>query len=213
MLIFSDAQMLKCSNAHLKTSRMLWDRHQPPVKLQGEKVIGCSFWSLHHHRYHPNRSCHNRHDHHHHQLPVEVCLGGGGHEVVAAPWLELHLLRWGGEAPETEVVKIYLLVVELFSSQAGGKGEKLLKQVLCIWLSDHQQEQYVHIYLQRCLFMPKNVNKDRCTQSEDILTSPAHGLLPKPKLTFEETSNVTLIIGFGRPPLLGQPLQRLPVLS
>ena len=105
MLIFSDAHMLKCSNAHLKTSRMLWDRHQPPVKLQGEKVIGCSFWS-----FHPNRSCHNRHDHHHHQLPVEVCLGGGGHEVVAAPWLELHLLRWGGEAPETGVMKIYLLL-------------------------------------------------------------------------------------------------------
>ena len=41
----------------------------------------------------------------------------------------------------------------------------------------------------------------------------AHGLLPKPKLTFEETSNVTLIIGFGRPPLLDQTLQRLPILS
>ena len=67
--------------------------------------------------------------------------------------------------------------------------------------------------LQPCLFMPKYDNKNRYTQSEDILASPAHGLLPKPKLTFEETSNVTLIIGFGRPPLLGQPLQRLPMLS
>ena len=111
----SYSQMLKCSNAHLKTSRMLWDRHQPPVKLQGEKVIGCSFWSFHYHRYHRDLHCRNHHDHHHHQLPVEVCLGGGGHEVVAAPWLELHLLRWGGEAPETKVLKIYPLVVELLA--------------------------------------------------------------------------------------------------
>ena len=67
--------------------------------------------------------------------------------------------------------------------------------------------------LQPCLFMPKYDNKNRYTQSEDILASPTHGLLPKPKLTFEETSNVTLIIGFGRPPLLDQTLQRLPILS
>ena len=63
------------------------------------------------------------------------------------------------------------------------------------------------------LVYAKYVNKHRYTQSKDILASPAHGPSPKPKLTFEETSNVTLIIGFGRLPLLGQLLQRFPMLS